>query len=284
MHYRLFYDEVVGRSPAEAFSLYSDTLGSSEPGYFFLVYLFSSFANKDILFSLINFIFAYFLFLWLLVHRVSFCIFPLLFFNFYFLVLLFSAERLKLSLLFFLLSYFSAGILRHVLYGLSLLSHVQVLMFFASIQSRRLLYCVRKFFFGRVVFDFLPLLLSFFVGCALVVFLWGHIYTKFIVYYELWGGWVALVKPLLFTYLAMYYAGRKWLEALLASVPMVIASFLVGAERVVIFSYFVFMFYSLQYKRGVNLAVIIISFYFLCRGVIFLYNMVAYGDGFFLMD
>lgn len=284
VHYRLFYDGVLGRSPAEAFSFYSDTLGTSEPGYFFLIYFFSGFVSKDILLSLINFLFTYFIFLWLLINRVRFYILPLLLLNFYFLVLLFSAERLKLSLLFFLISYFSVGVIRYVLYAFSLFSHVQVLMLFASIQSKRLIYFFRRFLVGRVAFDFLPLFFSFFLGGTLVVFLWGHISAKFIVYHELWSGWGALIKPLLFTCLAMYYAKGKCLEALLASAPMVVASFLIGAERVVMFSYFVFMFYSLRCSRGVNFGVIAFSFYFLWRGIIFLYNIINYGDGFFFVD
>ena len=164
VHYRLFYDGVVGRSPAEAFSFYSDTLGSSEPGYFFLIYFFSGFVSKDILLSLINFLFTYFIFLWLLTNRVRFYIFPLLLLNFYFLVLLFSAERLKLSLLFFLMSYFSVGVIRYVLFGFSLFSHAQVLMLFASIQSKRVVYFLEGFWLVGLLSIFCHSFFLFFWG------------------------------------------------------------------------------------------------------------------------
>lgn len=279
-HYQAFYDGVKLLSIKDAFSFYEEALGSSEPGYFLIIYFFAGFLEKNIFLSLINFMFSYLIFYWMVVRKVYFLIIITLLFNFYFLVLLFSAERLKVALFLFLMSFFFSGFFRYFLLCFSIFTHVQLLMVFASAQVKSFLYSIKRLFIGYIAYEFIIIVMAFLLSVVTFVFLWEHIYNKFMIYNEAYGGFDSLFKPFVFMSLAMYCAKSKWLEAFLASLPMVVASVLIGAERVVIFSYFVFMFYSLQNNRGCNVPTIVCALYFSFKGVIFVYNIVNSGDGF----
>ncbi len=80
--YRKFYSGVSDMSFVEGFVFYKKTLGTSEAGYFLLTYLFSAVLQKDVLFSLLNFVLFQQVFSWLLRHDVSRVLFPMVYFNF----------------------------------------------------------------------------------------------------------------------------------------------------------------------------------------------------------
>ncbi|MGF6089250.1 hypothetical protein [Pseudomonas sp. 18173] len=278
--YRNFYTGVVGLSLVEAFQFYRGALGTSEPGYFLFSFIFAPYFNKDILFSIVNYLFAYNVFLWLIRNGVSRLLFPLVYLNFYILVLAFSAERLKLSLLLFLMGACSSGVIRYALYAFSTLTHVQTLMLVVVAQVREVLHIVRRLFVGKIGVGFISLFLLMVGILLVVVLLKEHIESKLMFYAGTWGGLEAMLKPLIFTALSMCYARSRKVEAVLASLPMVLASYYIGAERVVIFSYFVFMYYGLQSKRGINVPVVFTLLYFGYKGLDFLVNIFLYSDGF----
>jgi hypothetical protein len=280
--YRNFYAGVVGLSLGEAFQFYRGVLGTSEPGYFLVTFVFASWFNKDVLFSIVNYVFVFNVFLWLIRNDVSRLLFPMFYLNFYILVLAFSAERLKLSLLFFLMGANSLGLFRYALYGFSTLAHVQTLMLVVIAQSRKFLHITNRLLAGKIAPGFMSLFLLMVGILPVLVLLREHIESKLTFYAAMWGGVDAILKPLIFTALSMFYARSRRVEAILASLPMVIASYYIGAERVVIFSYFIFMYYALQSKRGVNVAVLLTLLYFGYKGVDFLINIFLYADGFAL--
>jgi hypothetical protein len=108
----------------------------------------------------------------------------------------------------------------------------------------------------------------------------GHILPKLTYYYELWGGVGGMLRPAVFAVLAVLYADRK-LEAFIASSSVVVLAFFLGSERLTIFSYFIFMYYALQYNRGLNVVVIATSIFFAIKGFVFMKVAMEYGDGFY---
>jgi hypothetical protein len=99
-------------------------------------------------------------------------------------------------------------------------------------------------------------------------------------YMALSGGVTDLVKPLIFTAFTLYYARHRRFEAVCMQAPIILAAFIVGGERIVLFSYFVFMLYGLQFRRGSNFGVYLFSTYFFVKGIIFINNIIIYGNGF----
>lgn len=280
--YRKFYEGVSILPFNEAFDFYKASLGTSEPGYFLLVYMISPMISKDLLFSILNFILFQQIYSWLLRHDVSRLLFPVLYVNFYLLVLAFSAERLKLALLLFLIGCSAGGVLRFLFLTASIFAHVQVLILLFCTQTRKIITVLESLIQGRAGAGFLSLgFLT--IGISIVLFVMReHIESKLGAYYGMWGGPQSMLKPLVFTFLAVIYAEDSKVEALVASLPLVVCAYFIGDERIVIFSYFVFVFYGLQANRGLNLGVVLTSLYFSYKGVYFLINIILFGNGFFV--
>ncbi len=117
-------------------------------------------------------------------------------------------------------------------------------------------------------------------GIAVLVVLQEHLVNKMGVYINQLGI-VGVSKVFLFLLMTLYYAWSKRTEIIALFFPILILAFLFGGERLVIFGYFIFMYYGLQSHRGLNLGVVVTSFYFAVKGVLFLYDVVVYGDGFY---
>ncbi|MFW3895894.1 hypothetical protein [Pseudomonas bharatica] len=278
--YRDFYANVGSFGLSDAYTFYNNRLGTKEPGYFLFVYLFSDWFDKDVVFSLVNGLLYYHIFLWLRRQRVSTFLYPLLACNFYLIVLSFSAERLKLALTIFLVGYSLKGLFRYSVYAISLVSHVQLILLLVGTQVRRALEVIRKLMLGRVGLGFVSLFIILIGVLALLFLLREHIEAKLAFYSGAWGGFGAMLKPLVFTFMAMFYSRERKIEALFVSLPMVIASFFIGSERVVIFSYFVFMYYAASYRRGINVGVLTSAMFFAYKGIGFAMTMIELGDGF----
>jgi hypothetical protein len=277
--YRKVYEALPGLSFLEGFIFFTVNTSSREPGYFLLVYVFSHFMNKDLLMSFLNAAIGYYLSLWLIRKKISWHVIILLSLNYYLIVLFFAAERLKLSLLLALLALaYSRGLFRYLLWGGSILSQMQTALLILSMVTANIVASLRPLFRGKLRFRMLFSLIGLFFLALLLFFLREHIIEKLPKYIEK-GGITELIKPLVFTGLTLYYAKYKRVEAFVMQAPMIIASFVVGGERIVIFSYFIFMFYALQFRRGSNLGVFLPSSYFFVKGIIYIINTILYGQG-----
>lgn len=280
LFYREFYAGIEGLSIGEAWRFYRDSLGTSEPGYFILVYFFGQYIPKDFFIASLNGVLTYFLFLWALRTGVSHLVLALFVFNFYFLVLVFSAERLKISFLTMAVGAYVGERLKLALWGVSLFAHVQSAMLIMSLQAARIARITKKFFLGKIGNDFVILaVLSLVSGVALAL-LFGHVSHKVEYYHAIWGGWDATLKPFVFMGLAAYCAKGRRFEAMVAFAPIVAAAYFVGSERTVMLAYAVFMYYGIRYRNGLNFPVFLTSCYFGIKGGMFLVNIIRAGDGF----
>lgn len=287
LHYRALYEALPQFGFYEGFSHYGSVLGSKEPVYFLLVYFSSVFAEKDILMASLNGVLGYFLARLLIKKNVSAWVLCALSLNFYLLVLFFSAERLKLSVVFYLLALNFSGFYRYCFFGVSVTAHVQtVILLFGRIFSSFLDGCWRLLH-GKIKYHFLLSFAGFLAVLLIGFFLRDHIVAKYEAYSNYGGagdhyagGAMSLLKPAVFLIFSLYYAEGKKFEVLAMHAPIMAAAFFVGDERVVIFSYFIFMSYALAVNRGLNLGVFISSFYFFMKGVLFLDSVYSYGDGF----
>ena len=279
LFYREYYQNVNGYAWTEAFQYYRQALGSSEPGYFLITYLLANVIYKDMLMSITNGVLVFLLVRRLMAMKVKLFIITILLLNFYLLVIMFSAERLKLSLLFFLLAYQTPSYVRNALLSISVLTHLQVVLLVVVTQIREV-FCVLKFLcIEKIIALYVKLFIILALGGLVGYYFQDHIIYKFQVYNSNFGGWAAVVKPLIFFVLTIFHARNKPVTALGCSV-LLVAAFFVGSERITILSYFVFMYYALQYKGGVNFWVLVTSIYFFVKGVMFLYSAYIFGDGF----
>ena len=275
-----FYEMLPNLGFFEGFVYYNSALGSQEPGYFLLVYIFSGFMDKVLLMSLLNAVLGYYLGLWLTSKNVPWRIIALLSLNFYLLVLFFAAERLKLGLLFVLMASAYSGVFRYVYLCFAIFSHVQIALLLVSKLSANIAMSVLPLFRRRLRLRLLFSLVGALFLIGLLFTVREHILSKMETYIAFSGGIIHIIKPLIFTAFTLYYARHRWFEAVSMQAPIILAAFIVGGERVVLFSYFVFMLYGLQFRRGSNFGVYLFSMYFFVKGIIFITNIITYGNGF----
>lgn len=273
--YRRYYSEVAQMGFVDGFLFYKKSLSTSEPGYFLLTYFSSKILDKDILFSLINAVFVFYIFKFLNSKKVSYIIQVLLLFNFYLMVLLFSAERLKISLFILFISFGYSGISSVVLRLLSFFTHVQTLMLI--VQP----FIINLFNFSNELALSKRRIISsiavIFLLCLALFFMKDHIFEK-ISHYE--GDIYSTFKPIIFMFFSILSTENKKIIPFFQSIIFVIISYFLGEERIVIFSYIIFMYYGLQFKRGKNIYVVTTSIYFLIKGLMFALNIFNFGDGF----
>lgn len=284
IHYRAFYEGVSEYGFSEGFDFYAATLSASEPLYYVLIYFFSGFLSKDIFISFANAFLGFFMARLLLVNNVSILVLVALLSNFYFLVILFAAERLKFAIFFTLLAVSFSGRKSILCWVSALLSHAQILLLLAGVGFSRILKRLVPILHAR-----LPIILIFemlfflFVASFVFIILGEHIAIKYRAYSsgEWGGGFGSLLKPSVFVFLSIYYSKGKALESFAVHIPLLVSAFLIGDDRVVILSYLVFMYYAVQVNRGLNLGVFSTTVYYFIKGAFFIENIILHGDGFY---
>ena len=283
-HYREFYENISNLGLLEAFDYYTNTLGTKEPGYFILIYLCEPFVSKDVLMSVLNGVLSFLLARFFVRQKTSLIVIFLLLCNYYLFVLFFAAERLKLALLLYFLAYESTKGRGGFIF-VAVMSHVQtLLLIFIRIfeKSTSDIFSVLR---GKSK-DFRSTIFVL-IGIFLMLYLLrDHILDKQAAYSAMRGGQnsfsgglFSTVKPLIFTVFS-YICSRAKYQALLLQTPLVVAAFFLGDERVAIFSYFVFMYYGLQLRRGLNFFVISTAMYFAYNGLLFATTIIRFGNGY----
>jgi hypothetical protein len=278
--YRKVYEALPDFGLIEGYLYYNLNVSSREFVHFFLTWVASRFIDKDLFVALSNSILAYVAMSFFQKWKVSVIIaFSLILTNFYFLVLYFSAERLKFGFIFLALSMIYIDQIKRV-FGfatLAIISHAQMIIVYVSTLFNVIIRQIVKLFRTSTVSKSLLFLIPFlFIPLLLVG---NQIYEKFPSYYSE-RSLTELAKTFAFFLLAIWYSNNK-METFMVFIPIFVAVYIVGGDRVNIFGYFAFLYYGMQYKRGWNMGVLATSVYFSYGSIDFLFNVFNHGDGFF---
>jgi hypothetical protein len=208
----------------------------------------------------------------------------LVFTNFYVFVLYFAAERLKFAFIFLLLSLvYSARKKISTLFALAaVFTHVQQMLIYAGLILSNALesvwYILRTYRVGSR--HGLLVLAIGLAGGTLFFFLGDLILYKISYYSSRTQGVAAEIwKSLLLLFLTLLYSKER-LRIFSLFAVLILASTVVGDGRVNLLSYFVFLYYALQHRRGVNIGVALTSFYYGVKSIFFVINVLESGQGF----
>lgn len=193
---------------------------------------------------------------------------------------MFSAERLKVSLTFFIIGLSTKHLFKS--YGLmllSVLSHIQslILLFIVKfdVVFKEIRQKLKNSFFLRSVVHVLMISIVF----LFVRYLGEYVQHKYSSYSGK-EGLSNVIKPITLYLLTLFYGQKYWKKISFSFIPLIMISFLVGEDRIVIFCYFIFFYFAAKYRRGINVGMFITLIYFLIKGIQFLNNIFAYNDGF----
>lgn len=277
-HYTQFYEGVKGVNFLDALELSKTTIDSSEPVYPFFAGISSRWLERTLFLSIANAALVICFFYSCRKYNVS----PVITFfiantNFYFYVLYFSAERLKFAIIFILLSiiFIDRAIKALTFFCFAILAHSQIILMFFGFIAKML----NPNFSNPI--KFAKTILTYSVFFALIFILKDHITSKLEYYTESNSRFDDPLKIILFAVASFYYSSKNKIVYWLFP-PLLFASAILGGGRVVIMGYFIFLFFSLQYKKGFNFAVIISAIYFLYKTIEFIENIIKYGDGFYI--
>jgi hypothetical protein len=274
IHYRLVYEMVANLGLEEAFAYYTSRIDSYEVVHFFLIWLASGSIEKDLFAAISNAILGGAMMALLQRWRASIIVSLIVILtNYYFIVLYFSAERLKFGVLFAALAMLYTHDWKRfsAFTGLAFFSHIQIALFYGAVAFSEGL----KVFQLRISRWTLLILLL----LALPVFLLGdHIAAKFETYHSE-RGLSELLKMAAFMALAFFYSNQKR-TTVAVFVPLLVAVFLIGGDRVNVFGYLVFLYYGVQVRNGLNLGILLTAVYYGYAGYAFINNILRYGTGY----
>jgi multisubunit Na+/H+ antiporter MnhC subunit len=284
---QFFYDRVYDVIPYlrldEAFVFYQMTVSSREPVHFSMVYFLGEYLSKELFVSLLNFALAFVSYKVLKSLGANWVIAILIVLtNYYLWVLYAPAERLKVACIFI----FAAWLILDnrtkfaLLAGLSVLSHasmVIILLSGALVYFRsELVKFATELRLSRAVFIVAPLFL------ASVLLSAGQLTTKAAAYFQ-GTGYMSLeeaLRMLAFFLLSLLYAKDRKNVVIVFFVLMSMV-FLFGGDRVNMFGYLAFLFFSVHYRQGFNVGVLATSLYFMTSTVGLLNNIILTGNAYY---
>tara|TARA_R100001224_G_scaffold111329_1_gene91180 strand:- start:25940 stop:26911 length:972 start_codon:yes stop_codon:yes gene_type:complete len=282
--YRKVYSEIQGKGLIEAYAIYKSQIFTNEIGHFFLIWLISDYFDKDLIMALINSALAYFSIKILRRYGAHFLVvFSVVVLGYYSWVLFLSAERLKISVAFLMVAiYLSVNGKRKssfFLYLFSLITHLQNLVVVSILLVGNYFNDVKRALFsGRVSRKNLIFLsISFFSLIIVAAFFSSHILSK-ISAYNSDKSFVDFLRISLFLFASLYYGHRDVGKVVLIFSVLYVAIFFVGGERINIIGYYVFLYFCLRKRQGINVGFFLVTGYYFLNLINYLSNVFQCGS------
>lgn len=281
-----FYIALYNALSSAPFGQISDTqvryTGSTEPLYGFMMWATSPFVDKNIIISLSNSILMTTIFLLLKKYKAGLIFTVLIFTNYYVLVLLTSAERLKYGYMFAILAAISPILLRAAAGVAALLSHYSMLIVFVSILIPPRYRGLVKYFQGKEGGSWKSFVL--FIATFFAFILFCIVYSDQIIdkvsQYQSYD--VAdMARSLALLAVAMLVTSDRLNMAITLSFPLV-ATFILGGDRVNMLAISIFIYLVLREGKTKHPAVIVIMAYLSYKSLDFIQNVLAYGTGYMI--
>lgn len=280
--YRSFYNSLSYAQFTEIALLQYINTGSAEPLYGFLMWVGAvNKVDKDIYIAIFNTILCCAILRFLLNNKAGllFCFF--MFSNYYLMVILTSAERLKFAYIFLAIAAANSSYVRTKIWILaSALFHFQSFILLSSMASGYLSKIQLK---RRVRFKILLLYLAaLLIGVALLVVFFklfsGYLTNKINSYSDLGGieGVINIVVLAMFSILIF----NKKSEVLISLAACALFSLIVGPERVNMIAVSLFIYFSVLYRKASHPLTFVIMAYFSLKSIDYLFRVFSYGDGF----
>lgn len=257
-----------------------DYTGSREPLYGLMMWAASPYIEKITIISIANSVFMSTLFIFLVKNKASFLFIVLTATNFYILVMLTSAERLKFAYIFAVLAVVLPPMWRGAMVVASLLSHFSILIvFLALLLPQRFRNAIQSFRVGG---------LESLKGATALVATFGAFIVFFYLYqdpimhkvsYYISYNLTDMVSATLLFLIAIFVTDDRKNMLITMSLPLA-ATFFLGGHRVNMFTVSIFLFIMLRERKTNHPAVLLIMAYLSFKSIDFMQDILNYGTGF----
>lgn len=283
VYYHIFYERIAGISFWDVGLVAKNEINSSEPLTWFILWLGSNLGiDKNVWISFLNVFLMTGLFALLMRHKAPWYVIFLIFTNFYFLVLITSAERLKISYILIIFGFLMLSRKRYFFLFLTPLTHLQAVIFLAGLilasmneQTRRL---IHNFKLNKRLLSQAVLLAV--IASPLIFLLKNGIISKLSIYANSFD--IGAFANIIVLLLVATIATTNKLRMMLAMLPMFFAIAMVGADRVNMVAVTLALGILMFEQRLKHPLVLLLLLYFSFKSIPFISNVYAYGDGFYM--
>lgn len=280
VHYTALYESLRWAPISQISDLQFKYTGSTEPLYGLIMWVSASLFEKNIIISFMNSILMVSIFILLRKNRAGFIFTILMFTNYYVLVILTSAERLKFGYIFAILILILPSIWRAAAAIAALTNHYSILIIFISIIfPQKYLETLKSFRKGGWD-SFKSSLLFIVIFLSFIVFsiLYRDQITNKVNHYQSYDPTDLLQGAILFI-IAMIVSNDRLNTAMTLSFPLA-ATFILGGDRVNMLTISVFIYLVLREGKTRHPAVMMVMAYLSYKSIDYMQNVFAYGTGF----
>jgi hypothetical protein len=282
VHYHNFYNLIRGVPFSQVAPIALSTIDSAEPLSWLVLWVGSNLGfDKDLWIAFLNTFLIVGLVIILKKNSAPWYLVPLLLTNFYVIVLMTSAERLKIGYIFLIWAFIFEGRWRVFFNILSPLAHLQSLIFIISLFMSSISKQVRYFFvFGKFrKKEFLYIFILIFLVALIFIYLQDGILRKVQVYASESISVNELVNIFLLVIIGLLVTKDR-LRLFLALLPLIAAVAIIGGQRVNMIAVSVFIGLMMYERRLSHPLVVLLLFYFSMKSIPFVLNIYQYGNGF----
>ena len=275
--YRALYDELASSDINEIIALAYIHIGGAEPVSVFFLWLGAVIGiNKDIYISLLNVLLVCLLYLTALRNKVSPLMTVLLLLNFYIIVLMVSAERLKISYIFLLFAANTKGNAKKLFLLISVFAHFQTLILMLSLILDKLFKIkLNKISPIKIIFGILfllPIFLYLFNSFFQDMFYKFSAYKSSFPISEFLNIFLLIASSILVI--------KEKFKFIIVLSPILLSIYFLGGTRVNMIAVTFVLYHLIEEKKISNILIYPLMMYLVIKSFWYINLIVKYGDGF----
>ncbi len=281
VYYGNFYAALYGSNIEDAVSLSITYTGGGEPLTALILWIGANLGIEKIVYiSLFNIILTLSLFLLARKNQVKPPMIFLLLTNFYFFVLLTSAERLKMAYIFTIIAMLFVGKVRLFLLTCSPFAHFQNFILIACVVLARFEEDIKNLIFNfRISKKSIMMLIGLVMGSVPIVFFSLEAVSGKFEAYTYLASVSELVNIMLLAPIAIYVS-RKRLRMILVLLPLFPLIMLIGSIRINMIAVTLVIYFLMIERRIHHPLIYLIMTYFSVKTIGYVYRILTAGDGF----
>lgn len=281
-HYRKFYEAIQNTSLFDTFKLSVDYLGAYEPMSLIVLWLGSQMGiDKDIYISLLNVTLISLLVLFLIKNKTNPTLIILFITNFYLIVLMTGAERLKIAYIFLMVFSMVNTKERFILLALAAISHFQLIILLFSgfigyldttIRRLQKNFSIKKDSLSLLTFSFIFML-------VFIALFYDGLLSKSDAYFRSGFEFSDFLQIGILSVVALPIIKNKLRVTLVlfSTLPFIMV---LGGSRVNMISFTLVIYFLILEKRQNTIPVYALMLYMSIKSIPFILNIYASGDGF----
>lgn len=236
--------------------------------------------DKDIYISFFNTIMLLSLYVLARRHRVGYAMIALIMCNFYIIVLMTGAERLKFAFVFlFFASLVYSRRFKALFFLLSILSHIQLLILLAAASLNSHKDLILSLLLGSLRRKFVPPFLLFLIVGAILFYLKIEAIAQKYESYREGGALAEGLQIAIFLVFGLIFIKNKF-GFFICMLLLMLGAFFIGGQRLNMIAIFIGVYFFWLEGRGNHPFLFFIMIYFIFKSVPFVFNILKYGNGF----